>query len=93
MIPRVTCDCNGSIVEYSVENRFVVTGVLLFCFLDYLQMVPVNGDFCFGSGVKVSKNVVEYQRMDYETKRKLPSMKKPLSLSTQRLWIMIIISG
>ena len=69
MIPRVTCDCNGSIVEYSVENRFVGTGVLLFCFLGYLQMVPVNGDFCFESGAKVSKNVVEYQKVNYANKK------------------------
>lgn len=69
MIPRMTCDCNGLIVEYSVENRFVVTGVLLFCFLGYLQMVPVNGDFCFGSGAKVSKNVVEYQKVNCANKK------------------------
>ena len=69
MIPRMTCDCNGSIVEYSVANRFVGTGVLLFCFLGYLQMVPVNGDFCFESGAKVSKNVVEYQKVNYANKK------------------------
>lgn len=33
-------------------------------------MVPINGDFCFESGEKVSKNIVEYQKMDYETKKK-----------------------
>ena len=69
MIPRMTCDCNGSIVEYSVENRFVGTGVLLFCFLGYLQMVPVNGDFCFESGAKASKNVVEHQKVNYANKK------------------------
>ena len=33
-------------------------------------MAPINGDFRFESGTKVSKNVVEYQKMDYETKKK-----------------------
>lgn len=76
----MTCDCNGLIVEYSVKNRFVGTGVLLFCFLGYLQMVPVNGDFCSGSGAKVSKNVVEYQKVNYANKkRKLPSMRERFS--------------
>lgn len=32
-------------------------------------MVPVNGDFCFESGAKVSKNVVEYQKVNYANKK------------------------
>ena len=65
----MTCDCNGLIVEYSVKNRFVGTGVLLFCFLGYLQMVPVNGDFCSGSGAKVSKNEAEYSKVNCAKKK------------------------
>ena len=65
----MTCDCNGLIVEYSVENRFVGIGVLLFCFLGYLQMVPVNGDFCSGSGAKVSKNEAEYSKVNCAKKK------------------------
>ena len=79
MIPRMTCDCNGSIVEYSVANRFVGTGVLLFCFLGYLQMVPVNGDFCFGSGAKVSKNEAEYSKVNCAKKKAAIHERKTLT--------------
>ena len=49
-------------------------------------MVPVNGDFCFGSGAKVSKNVVEYQKMDYETKKKAAIHEKaPESFDSEAL--------
>ena len=71
MIPRMTCDCNGLIVEYSVENRFVGIGVLLFCFLGYLEMVPVHGAFCSGSAANVRKN--EAMRPDTDCANKKES--------------------
>ena len=53
----MTCDCNGLIVEYSVENRFVGIGVLLFCFLGYLQMAVSYTHLTLKNGIRKRPSV------------------------------------
>ncbi len=46
-------------------------------------MVPVNGDFCFESGAKVSKNVVEYQKVNYANKKKAAIHERKILMDRQ----------